>query len=305
MKNEHGSIAIETLLGLIALLLFLTFFAVWITVSAVQLRVHHALTQTAKEISFYAHALEMAGAVDVLRALDKQAAPTRREIDGSIANVFGIWNSVGDARGSIENTLNTQSLGELESNVNSLKQQMGTTADTIVGNSQNIMNTMEGWAENPMDFFKGLMWIGIQEVSYTAMNYLMGYTVVPLLFWRYMGIDIIENDRWHSRIHGRYYFESAPVQEDTVSFVWWPDSLGEWAHGLGSGGIAGGALRPNGVQFLTGPNADTIIIGVRYDIDMGRYLRHIRNDLPVVQQVQARAWVGDGRRWQALPSSNN
>ena len=305
---ERGSIAIESLIGLIVLLLCIAFLAMWINAATVQIRVHHAITQTAKEIAFISHALEMAGATTAMRRLHDSATPAREPIDSVMGDVFDVWNSVGDIRDAgsdIGNEISGINLGNLESTVNNIQgsaQQMANAGGQIVDSAGSAIDTtVTTLTENPQEFFQAFLMLGAQTGLQIGLSYLMGYTIVPALFWGYMGIRD-SNNLSSTRLPGRAYFASRPVEDGSLDFVWWPEGLSAWGERLESGGVS--AIRPDGVQFLAGSNADTIVIGLRYNLDFGRYF-NIPIEMPVVQQVQARAWVGDGGRWVDMRPPQN
>jgi hypothetical protein len=279
-SDNKGLIAIETIIAFCGFIMMSAVIVTFINVAALQLRVNHALTQTVKEISFYAYALQAVGAIDLMRGVDALAAGTRGEIDGVIENAFSIWDSIAEVPGSGD------IFGSMENAVNQVQ-----------GNTGNIIDTVEDWVDDPMGLVRGLMFIGAQEGMQIGLSYLFGNVIAPSFFWRYMGIE--------GGADGRAYFDAMPTHQsgdgvsNRVSFVWYEAG---W-YGLSNlrGGIGGGYFRPSGTAFFAGSNADEIVLGIRYYVDLGGFIlipqrfRHAE----VVQQVKARAWVGDGTAYKS------
>lgn len=115
----------------------------------------------------------------------------------------------------------------------------------------------------------------------------MGNVIAPAFFYRYLN--------FHGGISGREYVESISVQEDTLGFVWRNQDV-SLLENLRQEGTR--FLAPQGSNFLSGSNADTIEIHVRYLLNLGRFFLlpdYFRWESEVIQEVRVRAWVGDGR----------
>ncbi|MCL1925191.1 MAG: hypothetical protein FWF50_06360 [Defluviitaleaceae bacterium] len=283
LKDNKGIIAIEMLISFVGFVLFTAVIVTFINVASIQLRFHHALTQTALETSFYAQALEMVGVTYTLRRTHALGNPTRQQIDGNprrpfsdgiLENGFSMLDNISDGVGNAAS-----------GNANSAVYNLGMAYYNI-----NMMgSTLQTWAENPRDTIQGLIWIALHEGSETLISLFMGNVVAPAFFMRHLN--------FHDGQTGIEYVSNIVVQEDTIDFVWWEEgflSLGN----LRESGT--NMFAPAGANFLSGSNADTIGVHIRYNLDLGRFFflpSNIRFETEVRQEVQTRAWVGDGRRF--------
>jgi hypothetical protein len=395
-------VAIETLISFVGLILFMMFMIVWINVAAIQLRIHYALTQSANEIAFYTHALEIVGVTDLLRNIDARGRTTHQQVDGLMGNAFEAWDAISDtideaqrmglqgilrdfagrddlshyeaervrlnneilhrqgqlpavaveiarlqglqrehqsemdryqrlintcncvwgvrlirrcsncrnkdnniawrnfhqawrnhyrdvaipAQQAIRTRLNNEitSLTVQRNNLPSTESILQAHSQRALNNAEQAMDTLQHWGDNPMEFFQGLMWLGINEGTRHGLNALFGYVIAPSFFWRYMGTPRAE--RGEIRI--------APVRAYDIEFVWWDFGVDNFREGLSSVGSQGASFL--GTRYEDNvPYADIITFSARYYMDLGPLFPF--RDMPVVQQVQTRAWVGDGARF--------
>lgn len=100
-KNRNkGSLTVETLLFLIPFMLaFCTIINVARFVQA-EMIVHHAITQTAKEISAYGYVLTRTGITERMQATNKKSSDFTTEVNEAVASVEKFVNSMGSGDGS-------------------------------------------------------------------------------------------------------------------------------------------------------------------------------------------------------------
>jgi len=282
LKNsEVGSIAIETLIAFSSFLMFMAVTVTFVNVAAVQLRVHYALTQTAKEISHYSYMLRLLGIANVLAAMDAEGNPaleeieTDTEIDGSLGDIFYFLDAASNTTTNLANANNLSGIVE--------------TADgTFAAGQQPWSNDI---SDSPGEFFASFLWLAVNEGAQIDLAHLMGEVIVPSFFWRYMGI--------HGGASGMAYFNSMRAFADSVEFIWWDFSWGNL-----QGGITGNVAPPNGAAFLLNahgsPNNDEIVLGIRYRMDFTQFFilpDNLRFESEVIQHVKTRAFIGDGGRF--------
>jgi len=289
--GNEGMIAIETLIAFVGFLLFTSVIITWVNLAAVQLRTHHALTQTALEVSFYAHALQVVGLVDMTRGMNSLGAGTRGEIDGVIGNAFGMWDAVSDGRGHLSDLTSIDPGGIISNpndafnNASSSVQGIQNAWDTGRTEFSAATDTFGEWADDPMGLFRGIVQIAGQEAAIHGASLVLGNAIAPSFFWRYMGIDGV--------VDGRGYFNAMPVRTDTVTF------RREMSIDDLRVGISG--LRPS-TMILVGDNADEIQLYLEYYVDFSPFFilqGEPRFGTRVTQTVATRAWVGDGSFFDA------
>ena len=160
----------------------------------------------------------------------------------------------------------------------------GSNLLSAAGNGLEMFIIVDNWVLNPIDFFRGFLWISIDRNVYNFMGNFLGGIVAPGVF--------MSNLDFHNGMTGLEYVKSVAILEDTLDFTWGELSL--------SGLLGGGNS-----NFLDGPNADTIRLSVSYNLDLGRFFilpDNLRWEAEVRQDIQVRAWVGDGRsvNWNLL-----
>jgi len=242
----------------------------WIHVAAVQTRVHYALTQTAMELSHYMHVLEIFNVSHLLRGVNAQASGTQEEMDGVINNAFGVLRSAETVRSGVVG-LNP---GAIESGL-----------DGMQSNASGAMvETIGGWGDNPDDFLRGLLWVAGQTALQEGFSYLFGEFIVPPFFERYMRLE-------HPRTTSAEYFARMPVNAE-VEFSWRPDSV---LGALEQQGVYG-LNRQGTILFRGTPYADDITISARYRLEFSQWVEMLLPlpEMQVIQEVQTRAWTGDG-----------
>lgn len=289
-KSEEGFIAIETLIAFVGFIMLTAVVSMLVNFAAVQLRVHYALTQTAKEVAVYCYALEKTGVVDALRKVGSYSEATKEEINGVIGNAFGIFDAFTDGSASVNAAL---SEGDLRSNYNGLKNSI----ESAKSNGSAAMDTFKSWGNDPEEFLKGLMWVGIGEVTDVALDSFLAYVVAPFFFEKYMDI---ENGK-----DALVYLKSMSVYangyndgDESVRFAEWTTSLDSIVSGLREDGLDGIGLV--GSRFLSHGNADEISLQVAYavNLDVLTILPKNMRKLDVVQEVKIKAWVGDGGHYE-------
>jgi len=282
--DSKGMIAVEALTSFIFYMLCAAFLVAWINLATVQLRVHNALTQTAQEVAFYSHVLQIVGIPGAVRDIRGFASDTNQELDSVLGNAFNIMDAFSDG---IEGAA-TLNFGAMENAWN-----------TGAENASAARDVMRGWMDNPGDFLRGLIWVGADLGVSAGLNYLLAEVVAPLFFERYMGIYEHNGDSLVRIRDYRGNFASLNVyvgNDSPVEFGWYAEGgiivqlRGQGLHGV----------RPGGTQFLAGENADEITLAVRYEADFRPFffLPQSRRKIAIVQQVQTRAWIGDSNRFK-------
>jgi len=285
--DSKGMIAVEALTSFIFFMLCTAFLVAWINLSTVQLRVHNALTQTAQEVAFYAHALQIVGVPGAVRYIRGLSEDPTESIDSVLDNAFGIVDAFSDGAAGASDL----DLPAVKDAWNSGTEQLSEAKDT-----------MRGWMDDPGDFLRGIIWVGTDLGVSAGLNYLLAGVVAPLFFERYMGIHERQDDNSFIRIRDyRGNLASLNVymsgDDSPVAFGWYAE--GGVIQQLRDSGLAG--VRPSGAEFLGGDNADEITLAVKYYADFRPFfiLPQSMRKVPIVQQVQTRAWVGDLGRFDS------
>lgn len=99
-KKNKGSLTIETLLFLIPFMLaFCTIINMARFVQA-EMIIHHAITQTAKEISAYGYVLTRTGITSRMQETNKKSSEFTTEVNDAVTSVEQFVNSMGSGDGS-------------------------------------------------------------------------------------------------------------------------------------------------------------------------------------------------------------
>ena len=272
--DNKGMIAIETLIAFVGFLVCIFFIVAWVNVASLQLRVHRALTQSAIELSFYAHALEMVGLVDEMRAINRRVGDRRTEMHGAADNAFGAWNTLTGASQS-------NSLADLSN-----------AADTFANQAGNVADTVNNWGDDlmsdPVDFMQGFLSLGLQTGLQAGIDGVVGHLIAPSFFWRYMGGRTGDGD---------YRVGNAGAVD--FSFVEWGASVTD---GMGAHGVSFLASHSGGTGGFESGNADIVILSGYYLLDFGDVVNRLAPfpipEFRVTQRVKTRAWVGNGNAFQ-------
>lgn len=148
LKDNKGIIAIEVLISFVGFMIFTLLIVTFINIASIQLRFHHALTQTAHEVAFYSQVLQMFGVVDAMRGVERLSAETRGELDGAIDSVFGVMD---DMNSLFESAVNLDAGGAVEA--------FGSAAN----NAETGWEILSGWIDNPFGFVRGFIWVAASE----------------------------------------------------------------------------------------------------------------------------------------------
>ena len=97
MKNDQkGYIVVETIGAFLLFVFFVSSILMLINITAIQARVHNAITQAAETVSMYSYVLELAGVSDLKQGIsgraDKAGAQAQNFVDNIDAVVDGIKN---------------------------------------------------------------------------------------------------------------------------------------------------------------------------------------------------------------------
>ena len=274
--GEKGMIAVETLIAFIGFLMLTVVLILFVNLAAVQTRVHHGLTQTAKEVSVYCYLFDVVGATGAKSSTYKQSESTKKDIKGFYNNVTNVFDAVSDSRAAINSRNLTDVKNAFEKGVN------GATGS---------YNQIKKWAENPKDFFSGLMMILMDKGLDTGFDALFGFWIAPAIFDRYMEISGVNSDaQSYFRSMGVFMDEYNPSDpKKGLSFVKWGEF--DWRN-LDNLGL-------QGTQFLH--NGNELVIKVEYYYDLGAFIYILPEKftkLKIVQQVKIKAWVGDGQHYR-------
>lgn len=99
-KKNRGSLTVETLLFLIPVMLaFCTIINMARFVQA-EMIIHHAITQTAKEISAYGYVLTRTGITSRMQATNKKSSEFTTKVDDAVTSVEEFVNSMGSGDGT-------------------------------------------------------------------------------------------------------------------------------------------------------------------------------------------------------------
>lgn len=99
-KKNKGSLTVETLLFLIPFMLaFCTIINVARFVQA-EMIIHHAITQTAKEISAYGYVMTRTGITERMQATNKKSSEFTTEVNEAVNSIEDFVNAMGSGDGS-------------------------------------------------------------------------------------------------------------------------------------------------------------------------------------------------------------
>lgn len=258
--DEKGMIAVETLIAFIGFIMLMATVIFFVNLAAVQSRVHYALTQTAKEVSVYSYLFELTGVTAALDSLGGYAEPSKEELNGVLENLNGLtgndFNSLDDFNDAVDSV-------------------------------EAIAKQAKAWADNPKDFFTGMMWVALEKGADMGMDALFGYVIAPALFDKYMKVGSTSTERYFKNMGISMDGYNRSDVKKSVTFI----KLG-WDWSVDGSGLQGS-------HFLTESRGE-ITVKVEYYADFG-VLNILPKDfrkLKIVQQVKTKAWVGDGERYK-------
>jgi len=281
LRNDQGGfIALEMLTSFVVFVICFVIIITFVNLASVQLRVHHALTQTVKEIAFYTYGLHVVGVTGFIQETATLATAPTAQLGGMVGNAFDVWDGM-------SGMTNATSLEGIKN-----------AAGSLVNNAEQGMEAISDVARDPMAALRGIITVGVNEGMATGLSHLFGNVIAPYFFWDYMAVEgLMPGD---GRIMtGRQYFERMPVQHPDspdISFAWHEFDRGQ----LRAGNISG-FVRPTGSQFLGGAGNAEITLGIRYHIDFSPHFilpERMRTGMSVVVSAMGRAWIGDGRAYK-------
>lgn len=111
-KSEQGSLTVEALLFLIP---FMCAFFTLINIARFvqsEMLIHHAITQTAKQVSTYSYVLTKSGISEAIQATDKKSEKFKTDTEEAVSSVTDFMTAMGglgngDIVGEVENIINT------------------------------------------------------------------------------------------------------------------------------------------------------------------------------------------------------
>ncbi|MCL1935760.1 MAG: hypothetical protein FWF57_05230 [Defluviitaleaceae bacterium] len=294
-RDNRGLIAIETLITFVGFLMFTGVIISWVNLASVQLRIHHALTQSALETSFYAHALEVIGITGAMRFENR--------LDGSLEEIADMLSGISDVQSGTEDLVNTipgsgSSQLEVVNWVDSaleFKDLIELTASDMANSTQSLIEIYKRFKDKPAAILLSLLGSAANEAAIVGMSAAFGNFIAPMFFWRYMEVD-----GW---LNGLEYLERMPVITESISFATWQWSPGTILGNSGAtivGGIDGVRYRPRTMIFV-GQNSDEMQITIDYNISFAPFFivpesRWLTTQAS--QTVVTRAWVGDGSKFE-------
>jgi len=134
VKNEKGSIVVETMGSFILFILLMISILTLINIVTVQSRVHYALTQTALELSMYSHIIHTLDLTDIFKSIT-EGGSAGSELIGSIQDDLGAIHGVATGDGS-------SNVAEVLGNLNTLINAIGGLGDTVGGAIGNPRDTL-------------------------------------------------------------------------------------------------------------------------------------------------------------------
>lgn len=287
IKNENGMVSVETLISFLALLMIMVALTMLVNLAAVQTRVHYALTQTVKETAVYSYLFDVFGVTGAISSADELSKKTKDELNAFTNNSADLYDALSEGTTTMKN-INVKSLDDAVNTFNEAKGTFEKGKNGAVASYEQI----KSWADDPGDFFSGLLMVLADKAITSGMDALFGYLIAPALFDRYMRVT----DKYDTRAYMKSMGVNMsggynPSDEKTgITFIYW--DWGEYRNFFDKVGF-------QGTHFLTGGNE--ITLQAVYYYDLGRYLRILPKEmttLKVVQHVQGKAWVGDGQRYK-------
>lgn len=147
--SSRGSIAVELVLIMIPFMFcFMTLLHISRVVEA-EVVVHHAITQTAKEISTFSYILTKTGIADQMMATNAESAEVKGKVNDTIDALTELGNAIGDIGSTTD--INGQ-ISSMEENVNTIK------------------DNVSGYIEDPKSIAKELLAVIKSGVRQEAMK---------------------------------------------------------------------------------------------------------------------------------------
>lgn len=129
-KNEDGTIALETCLAFIPLIIMVMAIVSLVDVSVTQAKMHYALTQTANTVSMYGYVMEPTGIADSLKGFAKKHDEFDVQLNEVKGNITDIVDAISNLPQSAMN--NTSGIEEATSTA-------GTAGTALLGTYNKIV----------------------------------------------------------------------------------------------------------------------------------------------------------------------
>ena len=265
MRNigEKGMIAVETMISFLGLLFVTVIIIFFVNITALQVRVHHALAQTAKEVSVYAYLFEIAGTTG---GEEGQSSGDLSAFLSGASDILKLLTGgdfpIGSKNPQIENVLNKGKNG-------------------ISSSYTDVKNA----GKNPGELFATMLTLVLTKSFGSSYDQLFGFLVAPAIFDRYLEVTGVNPDA-QSYLRGIGVFMDGYNQSDPkkgLTFITLSGSESQGSHLLANG--------------------SEIVIRVEYYYDFTTFLGILPKEyskLKIVQQVKTRAWIGDGKYYSPL-----
>lgn len=187
LKDSRGSLTVETLLFLIPFIM--AFCTIINTARFVQAEVliHHAVTQTAKQISTYSYVFTKAGITQKMQETNGKSKEFQNTVEEAASSIQGFADAVGDSDALVEGVF---SLAKAEGR--------GAIMEEIVGEltEETIKDSIALMSDDPNDFlsdigivgglsgldFSGSKWITKGEDEKANIEIVVTYTMKNVLF---------------------------------------------------------------------------------------------------------------------------
>lgn len=147
LKNSRGSLTVEALLFLIPFIMaFCTIINAARFVQA-EVIIHHAITQTAKQISTYSYVLTKAGITQKMQETNGKSEKFQATVDEATSSIQGLADAVGDSDALVEGVF---SLAKSEARETLMSEVAGSLAEETIRDSVSLMS------EDPDEFLSNL-----------------------------------------------------------------------------------------------------------------------------------------------------
>ncbi|MGI6012480.1 MAG: hypothetical protein ACOX8H_13485 [Ruminococcus sp.] len=146
-RTEKGSLTVEALVFLIPFIMAFCTIINGARFVQAEMLIHHAITQTAKQISTYSYVLTKAGITEKMQNTNGKSEEFTDTVDGAVSSIEGFAEAVGDPEGLAEGIF---SLAKSEGEQYLMTQIAGTIT------RDNIENAIETLSDDPDEYLRNI-----------------------------------------------------------------------------------------------------------------------------------------------------
>ena len=144
-KTEKGPLRVEALVFLIPFIMAFCTIINGARFVQAEMLIHHAITQTAKQISTYSYVLTKAGITEKMQSTNGKSEEFTNTVEGAVSSIEGFAEAVGDPKGLVDGIF---SLAKSEGEQYLMTQIAGTIT------RDNIENAIETLSDDPDEYLR-------------------------------------------------------------------------------------------------------------------------------------------------------